>query len=75
MRRLISCIALILCAAAIAKAETRNVIYQWNDTYNIGDDPTDPDSNYLTIVQGGVAWSRIQSVARLCEPCSRAMCA
>jgi hypothetical protein len=51
MTRLISCIIMIICAAATLNAETRNVVFQWNDTYNIGGDPTNPNEEYLTIDQ------------------------
>jgi len=53
MRRLITCTILFLCTASTLNAQTRNWIYQWNNAYNIGNDPNSPDPEYLEIIQSG----------------------
>lgn len=52
MKRLLIYAVLVAVSVSTVHAETRNRIYQWNNTYNIGGDPTDPDTDYLSIDQG-----------------------
>jgi len=52
MKRLLIYAALVAVSVSTVHAETRNRIYQWNNTYNIEGDPTDPNTDYLQINQG-----------------------
>ena len=52
MKRLTIYATLAVLSVTSVHGETRNRIYQWNNTYNIGGDPTNPNTTYLTINQG-----------------------
>jgi hypothetical protein len=51
MKRLLIYTALVVLSVTSVHAETRNRIYQWNNTYNIDEDPLDPNPTYLSIDQ------------------------